>query len=889
VANPIAEAFVLLRPDASSLAAETQRAVDQAVRRVRIPVGAQAGLGSRMFGPAYLDQLERSIQTGVTSGSKNVTVPAATQRTLAQQLFGPGFRNEAGRAAQGALVGLGGGQLAAQFAFFGPAGAAIATTGAALVLAGRQALTFEQSLEILRATTQATEDDIRRAGDAAQELGSRLDLPGISADNAAQAITELAKAGLSLDDSIAGAEGTLRLAIAAQIDTGTAAQIAAAGLNAFSLEGTEAAKVADLLAGSSIAAQGDIGDMALALQQSAAVASQAGLSIEQLVGLITALARQGILGSDAGTSIRTMLLRLVPTTKEASAEMERLGVQLDETRTIGEQLPEVIEQYRRGLALLTPIQRQAALQQIFGTDAIRSATVAFSQGAAGINAATDAANRQGAAAELAEARTRGAAGAFAELRNNAETAALGIGNTFLPVITFTLQGLADLVGGLNTAASGLADFAGTIRDLQDIGGDITSTSVLDLTQNVGEFLDETTRGIPVLDSFFDTLDEGGEVAEKVGGDFDDLASRVRNSIGNLVSGMQSIPQVFRIAESLGIEGAEFARLVQVTRSQGTEAGISLGRSLMEGVAAGITENEQRAIAAARASLADIQREGQQRVLESIRSARANLESLGDSLSQALGDIIDAGPLGDKLEELNAELDALEERTTRRQLRFDTRQAQQDLRDARDAIQQVGVLTPAQRRAQQEFLEPFKKDLADAKVASKEFTLEEAIAAQEELLARVKETSEEGLQKLVDDFEDGRIGAQQFSRQLNNQLGPALDTIRRENLGLSFERGFLRDVDELVQQVKLLAPFIGTAGTTPGVTPISPAATQADVNRQIAGAVANLAQAQRDANTLTKEEHAKLDRMIGLLRRLVEGLVRDTRHGRGDPTRGGANP
>jgi TP901 family phage tail tape measure protein len=860
VADPIAEAFVRLRADDTGLRTEVQASIRRALAGTTVPAATQRGLAQQMLGTGFVNQFGQIVQTVPAT----TTIPTATQRTLAQRLFGPGFRNEAGRGIQGALAGLGQGQVAAQFAFFGPGGAAAAVLGGGLLVAADAAITLEQSLEILRTTAQASEAELEQAREVAERLGADLRLPGVSADDAALAITELVKAGLSLDDAFSGAESTIRLAIAAQVDTGTAARIAASGLTAFGLEGVDAARVADLLAGASIAAQGDIGDMALALQQSAAVADQAGLSIEQLVGLITLLAQQGILGSDAGTSIRTMLLRLVPTTKEASAEMERLGVELDGTRTIGEQLPEVIEQYRRALALLPPIQRQAALQQIFGTDAIRSATVAFEAGAQGYLAAEQAANRQGAAAELAESRTRGAAGALSEVRNEAERFALFAGNTLLPTITETAEGFADLISIVNETVEVLQDLSAI-----DVPGPIGSIG--------GTLREMVTQSNPVLGTIkrvgilTDALGLTGDEAEATSEKLADIGKAFQGAIQGALIEIQAIQQTFRLADTLGITPEELQRIESTVKREGTDAGFALGRALMDGVAGGITENEQRAIDAARASLNQIRADGERRLLDAIRSARSNLESLGNTLSDALGDIIDEGPIGDKLDALNDELDALEERTSRRQLRFDLSQAEDDLEDMRRALTTIGEITPEQRRAQNEFLEPFQQKVDDAKAKLKEFSLDEAIEEQERLRDEAKRAAEEGLQRLIDDFEEGRVSAGEFTSVLQRQLRPALDIIERENLGLSFERGFLRDVRTLVEQVKELAPFVGTPGTEPGVTPISPGATQAEVNRAIADGQLRLAQAVEDANRLTKEERDKLDSMIGLLRRLVRSF------------------
>src|SRR3990172_4511117 len=124
-------------------------------------------------------------------------------------------------------------------------------------------------------------------------------------------MTELAKAGLDVNESIAGARGVLQLAAAAQIDNAEAAQLVANSLNAFGLAGDQAVHVADLLANAANAAQGSIVEFGAAQAQVNAVARQVGISLEDTTAILTLFARNGLRGSDAGTSLRTALVRLI--------------------------------------------------------------------------------------------------------------------------------------------------------------------------------------------------------------------------------------------------------------------------------------------------------------------------------------------------------------------------------------------------------------------------------------------------------------------------------------------------------------------------------------------------------------------------------------------------
>src|SRR5690606_33088374 len=132
-----------------------------------------------------------------------------------------------------------------------------------------------------------------------------------SATEAAGAIEALAKAGVSTADILnGGLSGALNLAASDNIAVAEAAEIAASAMTQFGLAGEDVEHVADLLAAGAGKAQGGVADLGQALNQAGLVSSQFGLSIEEAVGTLTAFASAGMVGSDAGTSFRTMLLRL---------------------------------------------------------------------------------------------------------------------------------------------------------------------------------------------------------------------------------------------------------------------------------------------------------------------------------------------------------------------------------------------------------------------------------------------------------------------------------------------------------------------------------------------------------------------------------------------------
>lgn len=453
--SSIAEAFVTVRPDTRQFRALLQAEVTAAVAAVKAPPVIVPVTLAAPNAAALTTQLQAVNSSAAAAATGISTVgTAGTKAAKGVQEATAGTN-----ALRGALIGV---SRVTPVTVFGLGAVGFASLlGATAVFKSAEAFaTLQDELNVFQATTQATAEEMRAVSDAAIALGGDITLPSTSAVDAATALTTLAKAGLSVQDSLEGARGVLELSAAANISAGSAATLVATQLNAFGLAGEEAITVADLLAAASIAAQGEIEDFGAAFQQAAAVANQSGLSIQQTTVLLTELAKAGLQGSDAGTSLRTTLLRLVPTTKEARQYTEALGIELNDNLTIGEQLPNVIEQYRTQLELLNPAQRTLTLNQIFGQDAIRAATILFGEQGKAYDDLIVSLTKGGEAQELAAAKSKGLGGAFRNLQSQLETIAATFGQVLAPVITEYGNGLADVVSSTNEllqATIGLAE------------------------------------------------------------------------------------------------------------------------------------------------------------------------------------------------------------------------------------------------------------------------------------------------------------------------------------------------------------------------------------------------------------------------------------------------
>lgn len=322
---------------------------------------------------------------------------------------------------------------------------------------------FDQSMSNVQAATHESAENMDLLREAAIQAGADT---AFSASEAAGAIEELAKAGVSTADILnGGLKGSLDLAAAGGMGVADAAGIASIALTQFKLSGSDVGHVADLLAAGAGKAMGDVSDLGAALKQSGLVASQTGLSIEETTGALAAFAAAGNIGSDAGTSFKTMLLRMTPQSKQAAKIMEELGISAYDAQGQFVGLANYAGQLHDSLSKLTAEDRQAALKTMFGDDAIRSASILYEQGAQGIQDWIDKVNDAGYAAETAEARMDNLNGDLEKLGGSFETLFIKSGsggNDFLrTLVQFAEQAVnafSALPAPVQQGALGLAAF-----------------------------------------------------------------------------------------------------------------------------------------------------------------------------------------------------------------------------------------------------------------------------------------------------------------------------------------------------------------------------------------------------------------------------------------------
>lgn len=321
--------------------------------------------------------------------------------------------------------------------------------GAGVGLAVKSFADFDKSMSGVQAATHESAQNMELLRTAAINAGADT---AFSASEAAQGIEELAKAGVSTKDVMGGGlTGALSLAAAGELGVGEAAETAASAMTQFGLAGKDIPHIADLLAAGAGKAQGSVHDMGMALNQAGLVANATGLSIEETTGGLAAFASAGLVGSDAGTSFKSMLQRLTPQSEKAAKMMDDLGVSAYDSQGNFVGLSEYAGILQEKLSGMTVEQRNATMATLFGSDAVRAANVLYEQGADGIEKWEGAVNDAGFAAETASIRQQNLAGDLEKLGGSLDSVFLKSGsgaNEVLRGLVQGLEGIVDAVGNI---------------------------------------------------------------------------------------------------------------------------------------------------------------------------------------------------------------------------------------------------------------------------------------------------------------------------------------------------------------------------------------------------------------------------------------------------------
>ena len=323
--------------------------------------------------------------------------------------------------------------------------AAGAGMAAPLVAAGVAGSRFQDVLLNVQASTGATVAELDAVRKAAMAMSQSL---GVGPTEAASGFLELLKAGMSVEQVLGGAgKAAIAFAKVGQMAVADAAVVMADAMNVFKVSGDVAANT---LSAAADASSTSIEGIAQAFSQVSAVAGLANQSIQDTAASLAVLANAGIKGSDAGTSLKTMLMRLMAPADDAAEAMAQVGLSVQSFRNAdGTMKPmvEIIGTLSTALEGMDQAAKDDIFRRIFGQDAIRAAAVMTAAGVDGFNAMREGMAGAMTVGDKYAAMNSGLSGALATLRASLERMAIAITDATGPAFMAIAQAVGPVIDG----------------------------------------------------------------------------------------------------------------------------------------------------------------------------------------------------------------------------------------------------------------------------------------------------------------------------------------------------------------------------------------------------------------------------------------------------------
>lgn len=424
---------------------------------------------------------------------------------------------------------------------------AVVGMGAAAVKTG---MNFDQSMSQVAATMGKTMADMENETGSvmltlngqtqeftgtlrefAQEMGRNT---AFSATQAADALNYMALAGYKTQESMEMLPNVLNLAAAGSMDLARASDMVTDTQTAFGISFERTTQMVDEMAkaastgNTSVAQLGDaflvIGGLAQELNggmvdlADGTTAEVDGL--QELEIALTAMANAGVKGSEAGTHMRNMLLKLASPTSAGTKQLEALGVSVFDTEGNMRSLANIFGDLSGELDNLTQEEKLQAISDLFNTRDLAAAEALLNAvGQDWDKIGESILDAEGAAQQMADTQLNNLAGDVTLFKSALEGAQIAVSDELTPALRQFVQlgttGLSDITsafkeGGLEgamtafgeTLSQGLTMVTAMLPDAINAGMALLGAIGQGIMDNLDEIIDAGTEIIVTLITAF---------------------------------------------------------------------------------------------------------------------------------------------------------------------------------------------------------------------------------------------------------------------------------------------------------------------------------------------------------------------------------------------------
>lgn len=283
---------------------------------------------------------------------------------------------------------------------------------------------FEAGMSEVQAISGASGKDLEKLSAKAKQMGATTKF---SATESATALKYMAMAGWKTNQMVSGLSGVMNLAAASGEDLGTVSDIVTDSMTAFGLKAKDSGHFADVLAKASSSSNTNVAMMGETFKYVAPLAGSMKYSIEDTATAIGLMANAGIKGSQAGTSLRSIITRLVKPPKDAATALNALGISTTKADGSMKPLRETMAELREKFSGLTESQKASYASSIAGQEAMSGLLAIVNASDSDFNKLQKAIdNSSGAAKKQADVMNNNLQGALYDLGSVAESVGIGI-------------------------------------------------------------------------------------------------------------------------------------------------------------------------------------------------------------------------------------------------------------------------------------------------------------------------------------------------------------------------------------------------------------------------------------------------------------------------------
>lgn len=327
----------------------------------------------------------------------------------------------------------------------------------------KTAMSFEAAMSNVEAISGATGDDLKALENKAKEMGEATSK---SATDSANALSYMSLAGWDTQQMLTGLEPILRLSEAGNADLATTSDLVTDSMSAMGIETQNLSRYLDVVAKTQNSANTTANMMLEAYIGCGGMFRDWQTPIEESAALLGVLANRGIKSSEAGTSMNSILVNLIGTTKKTSEALKVMGITAYDSNGNFRGVETILKDCAKAMNTMTDAQKDSVSAALGGKTQMDTFKALIS----GINGEYDTLKQKitdsdGALNKMAETMQNNTQGNLTKFKSKLEAVGIQIGDILLPSVNKMIDKLSKVLNWFSNLDDGTKKMIITIGSL----------------------------------------------------------------------------------------------------------------------------------------------------------------------------------------------------------------------------------------------------------------------------------------------------------------------------------------------------------------------------------------------------------------------------------------